>query len=155
MSTRTHNQQSELVTELRERGIRMTPQRAIILQAIEGLAGHVTAEEIFDAVQKVNSYISLATIYRTLDMLKDLGLVAESHMGTTTTHYALRTHSDHHHAVCRICNRSIDLPLDYFESMAQRLDQEHHFVADVNHLVILGWCRECLPEKVEQLPELK
>lgn len=149
MSTRPKNQHSELVAELRERGIRMTPQRAIILQAIEELTGHVTAEEIYAAVQEINSYISLATVYRTLDMLKDLGLVAESNMGTTTTHYALRTHSDHHHAVCRICNRSIDLPLDYFESMAHRLDTEHHFVADVNHLVILGWCRECLPDGIE------
>ena len=149
MSIRLKNQHNELVSELRGRGIRITPQRAIILEAIEGLNGHVTAEAIYEAVQEINSYISLATVYRTLDMLKDLGLVAESNMGTATTHYALRTHSDHHHAVCRICNRAIDLPLDYFESMAQRLENEHHFVADVNHLVILGWCRECLPEGVE------
>ena len=147
MSKRPNNQPSPLIAELRGRGLRITPQRVIILQAIESLSGHVTVEEIYTAVQEVNAYISLATVYRTLDMLKDLGLVAESNMGTSTTHYALRTHSDHHHAVCRICNRSIDLPLDYFESMARRLDNEHHFVADVNHLVILGWCRECLPEK--------
>jgi len=145
MSSETLGKQNVLIADLKERGIRVTPQRAIILQAIESLEGHVTADEIFDKVQRVNEYISLATVYRTLDMLKDLGLVAESHMGTTTTHYALKTHGDHHHAVCRICGRAVDLPTDFFDPMAARLRSEHGFIADVNHMVVLGWCERCQP----------
>jgi Fur family ferric uptake transcriptional regulator len=143
MSSKSSQQQNNLIADLKERGIRVTPQRAIILQTISSLPGHVTAEDIFTEVQKVNEYISLATVYRTLDMLKDLGLVAESHMGTTTTHYALKTHGDHHHAVCRICNQSIDLPPDFFDAVADRLHDEYNFVADVNHIVVLGWCQTC------------
>ncbi|HRV91220.1 MAG TPA: transcriptional repressor, partial [Anaerolineae bacterium] len=72
--------QSELVNDLKERGLRVTPQRAIILEAIEGLSGHITAEDIFGVVKEVNSYISLATVYRTLELLKELGLIIESNM---------------------------------------------------------------------------
>ena len=146
MSSNGSERGNSLIGDLKERGIRVTPQRAIILQAIESLTGHVTAEEIFTEVQKVNEYISLATVYRTLDMLKDLGLVAESHMGTATTHYALKAHGDHHHAVCRICSHSIDLPIDFFDEISTQLQDDFGFTADVNHIVILGWCQHCRDE---------
>ncbi|MEM7032827.1 MAG: Fur family transcriptional regulator [Chloroflexota bacterium] len=132
-----------LIEDLKERGMRVTPQRAIILEAIESLHGHVTAEEIFAVVKEVNAYVSLATVYRTLEMLRDLDLVTESHMGTATTHYALRTHATHHHAICRNCHTSIDLPKDIFQSLSQQLSQEFEFKADTNHLVIFGWCTNC------------
>lgn len=139
-------EQGSLIQELKERGLRVTPQRAIIVEAIEGLAGHITAEEIFAEVQKVNSYISLATVYRTLDVLKEIGLVTESHMGTTMTHYALRTHANHHHAICRVCQGSIELPTDFFDETARRLHTDFGFTADVDHVVIFGWCSHCQPE---------
>jgi Fur family ferric uptake transcriptional regulator len=134
-----------LISELKARGYRVTPQRAIILEAIEGLSGHMTAEDIFEVVQHTSSYISLATVYRTLDLLKELGLITESNMGTTTTHYAPITHGPHHHAVCRKCNRSIELSHEVFEPIAAELQARHGFVADVNHLVIFGWCTGCEP----------
>ena len=135
--------QSSLISDLKARGLRVTPQRAIILEAIEGLSGHITAEEIYEIVQGVNAYISLATVYRTLDLLKGLGLVTESHMGTATTHYAQRTHGNHHHAVCRVCHKSIELSDDLFEPVAENLRTAHNFVADTTHMVIFGWCEEC------------
>lgn len=135
-----------LISDLKTRGLRVTPQRAIILEAIEGLAGHVTAEDIFAVVQQTSSYISLATVYRTLDLLKELGLITESNMGTGTTHYALISHGPHHHAVCRKCNRSIELPHNAFTPIVERLRSEYDFIADANHIVILGWCQECQPE---------
>ena len=134
-----------LIYELKARGYRVTPQRAIILEAIEGLSGHMTAEDIFEIVQHTSAYISLATVYRTLDLLKELGLITESHMGTTTTHYAPISHGPHHHAVCRKCNHTIELSHTVFEPIAQELRAKNGFVADVNHLVIFGWCSECEP----------
>lgn len=134
-----------LIHELKARGYRVTPQRAIILEAIEGLSGHMTAEDIFEVVQHTSAYISLATVYRTLDLLKELGLITESHMGTTTTHYAPITHGPHHHAVCRKCNHTIELSHEVFEPIAEELRTKKGFVADVNHLVIFGWCSECEP----------
>jgi Fur family ferric uptake transcriptional regulator len=93
----------DLLEELKSRGIRVTPQRAIILDAIESISGHFTAEDVYAAVQKVSSYINVATVYRTLDLLKELDLISEADMGAAATHYALRTHGAHHHAICRAC----------------------------------------------------
>ena len=135
--------ESSLIHELKTRGVRITPQRAIIFNVIENMSGHVTAEEIFSQVQQVNAYISLATIYRTLELMRELGMVTESNMGTTTTHYALRTHGTHHHAVCHICGISIELPLDLIEPTVKTLNQSYNFVADANHIVIFGWCENC------------
>ncbi len=135
--------QSRLIDDLKTRGLRVTPQRAIILEAIEGMTGHITAEEIFDNVQQVNAYISLATVYRTLDLLKELGLVTEANMGTSTAHYALRDHANHHHAICRVCGKSTELSVDLFEPIANALEENYDFVADINHLVIFGWCKDC------------
>lgn len=137
--------QSHLVNDLKERGLRVTPQRAIILESIEGLSGHITAEDIFGVVKEVNSYISLATVYRTLELLKELGLITESNMGTSTTHYALRTHGTHHHAVCRVCGKTMELPSSMFEPIIEQLDSEFDFIADAHHMVVMGWCRECHP----------
>lgn len=134
-----------LIEALREKGYRVTPQRAIILEAIGSLSGHVTAEQIFEVVKQHSPYISLATVYRTLDLLQELGLITESHMGTATSHFALRTHGTHHHAVCRICKQSVELPDDYFQAVEARIRTEFNFVVDANHVVIFGWCEHCLP----------
>ncbi len=137
------SESSPLVEELRARGVRMTPQRAIILQTIEQLPGHLTAEEIYATVQETSPYISLATVYRTLDLLNEMGLISETRMGKTTTHYALKAHATHHHAVCRICQRTYELPDDLFAPLVERLAREYGFVADVDHAVIHGWCAQC------------
>ena len=137
---------SGLVEELKSRGIRVTPQRAIILDAVERMSGHVTAEDVFAAVQKVNVYINLATVYRTLDLLKDLDLVSEADMGTGATHFALRTHGPHHHAICRSCGRSFEFGHELLEPLIGRLRSDHQFVADAHHIVIFGWCSSCLQQ---------
>ena len=136
---------SGLVEELKSRGLRVTPQRAIILEAIETQSGHLTAEEVFAAVQKVNSYINLATVYRTLELLRELDLITESDMGTGATHYALRSHGPHHHAICRTCGRSFEFSHHLLEPFLHQLADEHAFVADAHHIVIFGWCESCLP----------
>jgi Fur family ferric uptake transcriptional regulator len=135
-----------LLEELKSRGIRVTPQRAIILTAIEQLSGHITAEHVFAAVQKVNSYINLATVYRTLDLLKELDLVTESDMGMGATQYALRTHGPHHHAICRTCGRSFEFPHQYLAPLIDQLGSQFDFVADAHHVVIFGWCATCLQQ---------
>jgi Fur family transcriptional regulator, ferric uptake regulator len=136
---------SVLVEELKAHGIRVTPQRAIILETIEQMSGHVTAEEVYAAVEKVNRYINLATVYRTLELLKDLDLITEADMGTGAPQYALRSHGPHHHAICRVCGRSFEFPHTLLAPVIQGLDDQFHFVADAHHVVIFGWCSACVP----------
>jgi Fur family ferric uptake transcriptional regulator len=132
-----------LVARLRARGIRVTPQRAMILQAIETLPGHITAEEVHSAVQRNSPYVNLATVYRTLDLLRGLDLVTVANMGTGATHYALHTHATHHHAICRSCGRSLEFPPEMLDGFMESLEREYGFVAAANHIVIFGWCARC------------
>ena len=136
-------QTGTLIQEIKARGVRITPQRAIILQSIEEMTGHVTAEEIYAAVQQVNEFISLATVYRTLELLREMGMVTEARMGSSTVHYALKDHANHHHAVCRNCKHSYELPDNLFGPIVARLRDDFAFEADVDHLVVMGLCREC------------
>jgi Fur family ferric uptake transcriptional regulator len=140
---RSHALPTTLLDALRARGLRVTPQRAIILEAIEQLPGHMTAEQIYTHVQQVNSYINLATIYRTLELLLELDLMTEADMGTGATAYALHTHATHHHAVCRSCGRSFEFSHELFEPLTAALCLRYAFVADVDHTVIFGWCQSC------------
>ena len=146
-------EQSSLISYLKDRGYRLTPQRAIIIQAIEELAGHITAEQIFEIVQQKSPYISLATIYRTLDLLKELGLITGSNLGTTTTYYALRGHGPHHHAVCRRCNKLIELPCGLFDPIVEKLCSDYDFAVDANHMIIFGWCQACQTALAEEQPD--
>ncbi len=134
-----------LIESLRSRGLRVTPQRAIILNAIEQMPGHMTAEQIYEQVQRVNSYVNLATVYRTLDLLRELDLVTEADMGTGATHYALHTHATHHHAVCRTCGRSLEFPHALLAPLLDALQSTYGFHPDADHTVIFGWCAACAP----------
>jgi Fur family ferric uptake transcriptional regulator len=136
----------KLIEELKSHGIRVTPQRAIILDAIEGVSGHFTAEDVYAAVQKVSGYINIATVYRTLELLKELEMITDSDMGASAVHYALRTHGPHHHAICRTCGRSFEFSHALLESAIGKLNDEYDFVADAHHVVIFGWCTHCLQQ---------
>lgn len=141
-----------LIDALKARGVRVTPQRAIILDAIEQAPGHMTAEEIYTRVEKVNSYINLATVYRTLELLRELDLVTEANMGAGATQYALHTHATHHHAVCRTCGRSLEFPHELLSSLIDALRTDFHFHADADHTVIFGWCDKCKKDDALQPP---
>ena len=79
---------SALHTQLLARGVRMTAQRAAVVAVLEQFSGHVTAEEVYLAVQPLLPNINLATVYRTLEMMKALGLLSESRLGSAKA----RTH---------------------------------------------------------------
>lgn len=135
-----------LIEELQARGIRITPQRAIIFDAIEKLQGHITAEEIFAEVQKVNSYISLATIYRTLELLQELKLVSQTNFGRSQTYFALKDHCSHHHIVCTECGGIEEFPDQFLEPLKAKLASQFGFQAHTDHMSIFGICKKCRNE---------
>lgn len=135
-----------LVNRLRARGLRVTPQRAMILDAIESMPGHMTAEEVYGHVQRMSPYVNLATVYRTLELLRGLDLITDADMGTGATHFALRSHADHHHAICRGCQQSFEFPPALLEGFMASLRSQFRFRVDANHIVIFGWCPACDPE---------
>ena len=101
----THNR-FDYASLWHERGFRVTPQRQLILDAVCQGAGHTTLPEIYARVQQMAPAINLATVYRTLDFLNEMGLVVSGDMGDGRMVYEIAGQEPHHHLVCRRCGAS-------------------------------------------------
>ena len=128
--------------QLRARGYRVTPQRQLVLEAVERL-GHATPEEIGAQVQQTARGVNISTIYRTLELLEQIGMVTHTHLTHGAPTYHLATASDHVHLVCRDCGRVIELSPDAIRPLTTVLEEQHGFETDVGHLTIFGRCAEC------------
>jgi len=136
-------QEGDLITKLGEQGYRLTPQRMLVLEAIAGSDHHISAEEIYAQVVAKYSHVNISTIYRTLDLLKRLGLVTETDLGGGRVRYHPVDKGHHHHLVCQACGAIIDLDESVLSSLKSRLLQEYKFSADLKHLAIFGHCANC------------
>jgi len=137
-----HNDVS-LIKMIKERGMRITPQRAIILEAVESLRGHITVEDVFQRVQTVNAYISLATVYRTLEMLRDMNLITQTNFGQSQAHFALKDHGSHHHLVCLNCHQLEEFSDDIFDPIRVSLEDSYGFEVYTEHMSLFGICQNC------------
>jgi Fur family ferric uptake transcriptional regulator len=132
----------ELASRLHSLGYRLTPQRQLVLQAVERL-GHATPDEILAEVQQHASAVNVSTIYRTLEVLEELGLVRHTHLSDRAPTYHSVTDHVHFHLVCRNCHRVVSVDPEVLAPFASRLREEQGFVIDVGHLAIFGECVEC------------
>lgn len=132
-----------LKARVRQHGGRITPQRAIILQALCDLHGHASAEKIHEEVTRHHGDLDLSTVYRTLDRLRDLNIVSQTDLGRGCAEYEIVTEQPHHHLVCQGCGRVIDLHHGYLAPVAQSIRQDLDFEANFCHFAIFGWCRDC------------
>ncbi|MFC5183988.1 Fur family transcriptional regulator [Actinomadura harenae] len=128
--------------ELRAKGYRVTPQRQLVLEAVTKLE-HGTPEEICTEVQRTAGGVNISTVYRTLELLEELGLVKHAHLGHGPPNYHLAAEAEHIHLVCRDCGRVNDVPLDAAAGLAAGLDRDHGFETDVQHLTVYGRCADC------------
>lgn len=128
---------------LREQGERLTPQRLLILDLLYAHGDHVTADELFEAAQRRYPYLNMSTVYRTLEFLRDRGLVAETDLGDGRRHFALLSDDRHHHLICLACNSVQEIEDAYFAELREALRARHGFEARIDHLAIFGLCREC------------
>lgn len=138
-----------LIKELQLRGLRLTPQRAIILEVIEKLEGHITAEEIFQEVEKISPYISLATVYRTLELLQELNLIIQTDFGHSQTHFALKDHGQHHHLVCLACHQIEEFGDELFDPIRIQLEEQYGFQVCTEHMSLFGLCQTCQEKETE------
>jgi len=131
-----------LHSTLRERGYRLTPQRQLVLEAVTEL-GHATPEEIADAVHRTASGVNITTVYRTLELLEEVGLVTHTHLGHGAPTYHASSDEEHVHLVCRGCQQVLELPPDVVEGLVRSLAAEQGFTVDVGHFAIFGRCANC------------
>ena len=133
----------EIASKLGEHGYRLTPQRLMILSAIEDSDDHISAEEIYAQIVAKYPYVNISTVYRTLELLKGLGLVTETDFGEGRVRYHPADKGHHHHLVCQECGAIIDLDESALASIKDVLLQEYGFIADLRHLAIFGRCVNC------------
>ena len=131
------------VAVLREKGYRPTLQRLIVLSIVADGDGHMGVDEIFQSAKAANPYMDLATVYRTLHLFRDLGVVTEVAIGDRL-HYELTDPlGGHHHMVCRVCDGAFNLSPHYLEEFRNTLSQEFGFEPDLEHFAISGVCAGC------------
>ena len=130
------------IKTLKQKGLKLTPQRKLIIDAIHETEAHLTAEEIIAHVQARMPEVHKSTIYRTLELLEGAGCVFKSELGDHSIyHHAEEGH--HHHLVCSRCGKTIECDEDLFTSVEGSLVEKYGFRFDFNHLVMSGLCEEC------------
>jgi Fur family ferric uptake transcriptional regulator len=128
--------------ELRSHGYRVTPQRQLVLEAVTALE-HGTPEQICTEVQRTARGVNISTIYRTLELLEELGLVRHVHLKHGPPTYHLAAEADHVHLFCRSCGRVNDVNPEVADGLVEVLGREYGFTTDVHHLTVYGRCRDC------------
>jgi len=132
----------ERANELRQRGLRLTPQRELVLRAVREL-GHATPEEVAESVRKSHPGINLSTIYRNLETLENVGLVKHAHLGHGGATYHAADEAGHLHLVCEDCGSVGDAPLESAANFVANLIGDYGFQTDVTHFAIYGTCANC------------
>jgi len=133
----------DIAGQLAKQGYRLTPQRLMILSAIEHSQNHISAEEIYAQVASKYPNVNISTVYRTLELLTQLGLVTETDLGEDRVRYHPADKGHHHHLICRECGAIIDLDELLLAPIKSALLQKYQFTADLKHLAITGRCLKC------------
>jgi len=131
-----------LQAELRAKGYRLTLQRQLVLEAVAHI-GHATPEQILAAVQLRAVGVNLSTVYRTLYLLEELGLVQHTHLGHGASSFSPADAQEHVHLVCRDCAVVLELPGEVMADLAGRLADQQGFALDVGHAALFGVCATC------------
>lgn len=127
---------------LRDRGQRVTPQRLAIARTVRELRTHTTAEVVYARVSEQLPGVSLPTVYATLELLEELGLIRRVATETGTAVYDPRT-EDHHHLVCRRCGGIIDVDAPVDRGRVLAAARAKGFAADDAQVVVSGLCADC------------
>jgi Fur family ferric uptake transcriptional regulator len=136
--------EKKLTSILRQRGYRLTPQRRAVLKVIALSPGHLTPAAMYQRVRREYPGIGLVTVYRTLAILAELGLICEVHAGGSCRSYLMRKPvGHHHHLICSRCGRVVDFSGCDLEGLERRLARENGFKIEGHLLEFLGLCLAC------------
>jgi Fur family transcriptional regulator, ferric uptake regulator len=131
-----------LAARLHGSGYRLTPQRELILGAVQRLR-HATPDEVLAEVRRESAAVNLSTIYRTLEVLEELGLIRHAHLSDRAPTYHSAAGGDHFHLVCRNCGRVTSVDPEAAGDLVAQLRAGPGFVPDLGHLTVFGNCVNC------------
>jgi Fur family ferric uptake transcriptional regulator len=130
------------IATLKEKGLKLTPQRRLIADIIHDTEAHLTAEEIIAYVQARMPGVNKSTVYRTLELLEEAGCVYKSELDKQFV-YHHDEEGHHHHLICSRCGKTIECDESLFASVEKSLVERYGFSVDFKHLVMSGLCEEC------------
>jgi Fe2+ or Zn2+ uptake regulation protein len=137
---------AELAARFREEGLKLTPQRLAVFQALYGTTEHPTAETVHQTVARDMPMVSLRTVYQTLNDLRAMGEIGQLDLGTGSSRFDPMT-EPHHHLVCDRCGRVADLMVD-FPDIAVPSDAGGGFAVDRTDITFRGLCATCAADPV-------
>ena len=133
-----------LLAQFRRDGRRVTRSREVILAILERMEHPLSAAEIHVALKREKISVDLVTVYRTLSVFKDLGMVSRVDLQEGQFRYELRHGRQHHHHIrCRGCGRIADLMLCPLKKVVALVERETRFLVEDHSLEFIGWCPQC------------
>jgi Fur family ferric uptake transcriptional regulator len=134
-----------LPDRLRARGLRWTPQRRILVEVLSQTDGHVTGAELIERCRQLDPDTIPSTVYRTLDVLEELGVLSHSHGADGREEFHVLPATEHGHLLCRACGGQWELDGGDRSVVAavQAFDEGRGFKVDVTHLTLIGTCVAC------------
>ena len=124
-------------------GMRVTKQRALILEIIRRGQGHLDADEVYRRAREKQPRLSLSTVYRTLQLLKRLGLVEEVHFDEAHHHYEVKPSAEHHHLVCLGCGKVIEFRYPLARYVKRNVTEAKDFEIVDTEIRMTGYCFKC------------
>lgn len=136
---------------LQEKDYKLTPQRRVVMKAfLENRGFHLSADDVYNLVKQDHPEIGLATIYRTLDLLAEIGILQKRDFGDGRSRYEIAGNRDehhHHHLICVACGKVLGVEDDLLESLEALISRKNGFRIIDHDLKFFGHCRECLEAK--------
>lgn len=143
-----------LLNEVEAQGVRLTAQRRALIETIQQATGHLDAASLLRLARQRDSKIDRATVYRTIEMLKKLGLIDEldlMHMNGEKHYYEVRTQKDHLHLTCLDCGNVEEFTTPTFERLKREISKENSFDIQVIRLEVGGLCSVCSAKRKSRL----
>ena len=128
---------------LRARGLRSTPQRRLVLQVLADTTGHVTGAELVERCRGLDDDVTPSTVYRTLDVLEDLGVVRHAHGVDGREEYHVLPTTDHGHLYCTNCHGAWEVGAEEAAALLAEMERSRGFRVQLSHVSIAGLCRAC------------
>lgn len=134
---------------LAEKNLKMTPQRRMILDTLLKQNDHLSSEDLYFYVRKRDKSIGQATVYRTLKLLTDSGLIESLDFADGVTRYEMTYGADHHdHLICEQCGKNIEILDPIIEDRQEALAKEHGFILLRHKMYLYGLCETCRNKKI-------
>ena len=135
--------EKRIAAELRRGGYKLTPQRRVVLNVLAHSQEHLSPAEVYERVHQEDPSIGLVTVYRTLEILTELGLICAVHAGDSCGSYVIGPQEHHDHLICSDCGTVLAFADCNLDGLEQRLSTETGFKIDSHLLEFLGRCQDC------------